>query len=1054
MRFNIMLGPANSGKSQKLCDEMVEAAVKNPTGSFIAIVPEQFTLQMQRRVVQTHEAHAVMNIDVVSFNRLAMKVFSELGISLNEILDDTGKALILRSVLEDVRDDLTLYKGKIHMQGFIEEMKSVIAELKTYGVSDEELKNVMAGLEGESSLSDKLKDIRLIYRSFNEKIKDIYTTSEEVPDVFARVLTRSKIIRGSHIYLDGFTGFTPVQYRIIEGFLSVCESLTCSITAPKSAIKGNCPESDLFYMTNVTYNRLVDLAAESGVKAETIYYAAGAEEAEKNMVNGPAGNQARILEYCASDPKDEAEFVALQIQRLVRDEGFRYRDIAVVTTDMESYYPHLEKSFKAVNIPAFIDHKTKIRNNRLARFILSALRVVQEKFSYDSVFSYLKCGLTDIGMEETDLLENYCLEFGIKGPVVWSRDFVKNRTLRNGEPAWNLEEMNGIRSRFMSGIAGFAAGIKRGKTAGDYEAAFEKLFSANATESRMEELAEKAEEYGQILGYIKDLLEKARILTKNSAIDLDDYIKIIRSGIDEIKIGLVPPTLDMVMAGDLERSRFNKLKALFIVGANEGRFPKTPSKGGILSQSERKILKEASLDMAPSPMENFYTQRYYIYLMLNKPKKYLYLTWPAADGSGEALSRSAVFDELDEYIAGGLERLSDAETAGSEGEDQKRLLAGQLREFAKTKDAACIDGLLLKTLAQKAPTETERLINATFIVNDESPLDEDIAAALYGDVLKGSVSRFEKFNECAFKHFLSYGLKIEKRPEYEIKATALGSVYHSALEKYVKTVKVAGLDVRTVDDEKSRDIARACAEEAIEEEESGVFKSSARNLYQAGRTVQVVVKTTDVIREKIREGNFNIEDVEKRFSFKTEDGNIFNGVIDRIDIFDNGQDIYVNVVDYKTGSKSFSLKEMYEGVQLQLPVYMSQAIALIESKNPGKNVHPSGIYYFLVKDDFEKEAEKAKGTSNIKGVDGSEDKIRALMEFTQQKLTETGQDIKSGNVSIAPLRDGDNVEACRYCDFKNVCRFKEGKLGARSKEWPYLDKEELEENIYGGSKVD
>ena len=1063
MNFKIIIGPANSGKSQRLCREMVKAAKTAPDENFIAIVPEQFTLQMQRRVVEISENHAVMNIDIVSFNRLALKVFNELGINLNEILDDTGKSLILRKVLDENAKDLVLYRKKVHMTGFIDEMKSVITELGTYGVSEEALAAAFEFSKDKNpALAGKLKDIGLIYHKFNEEIKDIYTTSEEVPDLFARALYRSDLIKGTHIYLDGFTGFTPVQYRIIEGFLTVCADVAVTITAPADAIGGSSSESSLFYMAGETYSRLLDIASKAQIKAETAFYdPVSDDEAENDLVNGAAGNKAEIFEYEAAVPEDEVFFTASEITRLVQKEGFRYREIAVVTTDMDGYYPYLEKSFRQFGIPAFIDHKAGITNNRLAKYVLAALRIVKERFSYDSIFSYLKCGLADLSMDEVCRLENYCLEFGIKGPVIWSREFTKNRTLRGREEkAWDLEEINALRVKVMESVSGFAARAKRAKTALEYKEAFDKLFEANNTQERIlalsDELAaagkeREAEEYAQIFGIITDLFEKAKVLTKQTQITLDDYINMIRNGILEIKIGLIPPTLDMVTAGDLERSRFNKIKALFILGANEGSLPKSSSGRGILSEKDRAFLKEADLTLAPCAMENFYTQRYYLYLMLNKPKKYLYLCHAASGADGETLSRSGIFDDLDEYIPGAGKRLSKTENRGGNFCEEKGgtgVLAGQIGKFAENPDEDSIDRALLGYAYKKDPKKISRIIESAFYTNAESPLDEETAGILYGENLKGSVSRFESFNECAFRHFLSYGLGLEERPEYEIKADSLGTVYHSALEKYVNSVMEKGISLKDIDDEQSRNMAAAAAREAIAQEESHVFESSARNLYQAYRTVNVIVKTTDIIREKIKEGRYEIKEAETRFFRTLSDGSTFTGIIDRIDVMEEGDDIYVNIIDYKTGSKKFSLKETAAGVQLQLPVYLRSALERLKAQNPGKNIHPSGIYYFLVRDEFEKEEDKEKEDAHLKGLSESEERMEALMDFTQEKLIETGRRIKSGEVSPSPLKESGSMP-CDFCDFKSICRFKEGSFGASSRQMRDLSRAQLEEEIYG-----
>ena len=1066
MNLKIITGPANSGKSQRLCRKIAKEAAAAPDKNFIVIVPEQFTLQMQRRIVETSASHAVMNIDIVSFNRLALKVFSDLGINLNEVLDDTGKALVLRKVLDENSNGLCLYKNKVHMEGFIDEMKSVITELRTYGVSSERLMQEAQKNERENPLlSKKLKDISLISEKFSEEIKNIYTTSEEVPDLFARVLCRSARLKGAYVYLDGFTGFTPVQYKIIEGFLSVCQSVTCMITVPQDKIKGSCPEGDIFALPNETLRRLTDTASKCGIKTELCSFGpVSRQTADADLVNPAEGSSARVFEYKGKNRRGEAFFAAEEIAALVREEGLRYREIAVVTTDMEGYCPYLEQAFARMKIPAFIDHKSRITDNRLSKYVLSALKVVKERFSYDSVFSHLKCGLSGLKGDDICLLENYCLEFGIKGPVVWNRPFSKNRTLRGGQTAWDLEQMNALREQVMGSLSGFASKAARAKTAEDFSLAFERLFADNNIEEKLKEISEElkeagrarqAQEYEQIQGIITELFEKAKTLTKESKISVDDYIKIIRGGIREIKIGLIPPTLDMVTAGDLERSRLNKIKALFILGASEGSLPKAGKGQSLLNENDRKLLKKADLTLAPSQTEKFYSQRYYLYLLLNKPKKYLYLCRTGTDENGDALNRSSVFDELGEYIEGApkaIESITEDEKRPYYDEEEGIVrLAGQIGRFARGADESVIDKNLLKYFVQRRPNEVLKMIESAFYANKESLLDKEISKALYGDKLKGSVSRIESFNECAFRHFLSYGIDIAPRPEYEIKAAALGTIYHSALEIYVDSVSDAGLSLRDIDDETSHSLARAAAETAISLEESKIFESSARMRYQAGRTVRVVEKTTDLIREDIREGNFDAWAAEKRFRVSFKDGNIFSGVIDRIDIYDTGEDIFVNIIDYKTGSKEFKLKEAVSGTQLQLPVYLDLAAGILQEKYPEKHVRPVGIYYFLVRDEFEKEELKGQKRTYLKGLADNEERMKMLMDYAEGKILEAGKKIKAGEVNPSPLKENGKIRSCEYCDFKEICRFKEGEFSAKAREIKNLDADKLEEEIYGGN---
>ena len=400
MSLQILIGDTNSGKSHTLVQHMVKHATARPDERFFVIVPEQATLKMQKDVVKLHPAHAAMNIDVVSFDRLAHVVFSELGIDDSHVLDDIGKMLILRKVLKELQDDLTVYKNKIHLTGFAEEIKSVITELKQYGMDDDQLflMQESAQEKGNLLLFHKLGDIRLVLRKFNETIKGQYQAAEEVLDLFAKVAQQSGKIKDSHIYLDGFTGFTPIQYRLLTSMLKAAKDVNISLTLPEDKIDANVKEIDLFYLSNQTYFRLKECAR-----------AAQTEILPDIVVVDENTAAPHIFSYQAANANEEVLFTAKEILRLVREEGYRFRDIAVITGDVEGYYIPVREVFDEAEISVFIDYKSSVTEDVLARFFMGALRLVEERFSYDAVFGFLKTQLTDLKPDEVGLLENYCL---------------------------------------------------------------------------------------------------------------------------------------------------------------------------------------------------------------------------------------------------------------------------------------------------------------------------------------------------------------------------------------------------------------------------------------------------------------------------------------------------------------------------------------------------------------------------------------------------------------------------------------------------------------------
>ncbi len=1082
MSLQILIGDTNSGKSHTLVQHMVKHATAQPDERFFVIVPEQATLKMQKDVVKLHPAHAAMNIDVVSFDRLAHVVFSELGIDDSHVLDDIGKMLILRKVLKELQDDLTVYKNKIHLTGFAEEIKSVITELKQYGMDDDQLflMQESAQEKGNLLLFHKLGDIRLVLRKFNETIKGQYQAAEEVLDLFAKVAQQSGKIKDSHIYLDGFTGFTPIQYRLLTSMLKAAKDVNISLTLPEDKIDANIKEIDLFYLSNQTYFRLKECAraAQTEILPDIVVV-------DEN-ITAP-----QIFSYQAANANEEVLFTAKEILRLVREEGYRFRDIAVITGDVEGYYIPVREVFDEADISVFIDYKSSVTEDVLARFFMGALRLVEERFAYDAVFGFLKTHLTDLKPDEVGLLENYCLEFGIRGNRAFSNPFTKNNDDHD------LEQINQIRQMFYDGIRDFyfrasAADLK----ARDFQTLLLSLCERYHLQEQMAEIARglneegllaEAKEYEQIYKLLIELLEQITLLLGEAPVTVSEYREVLENALQEVKIGIIPPSLDAVTFGDLTRTRLDKIRALFFIGVNDGKIPKASSNTGLFTQRERALLRE-NFEIAPTVEEDLYTQQFYLYLMLHKPQDLLYLTYASYSSSGDQLRPSYVLEDLPDLFGAPVEIQPASLPSVNWKQDALRDLAGKMRSFAEKEETIDPDTQnLLSYFAKADPAAVRTIVDGAFFTNKQTALDAQVAKDLYGDVLRGSVSRYESFNECAFKHFLNYGLRIQKRPEYQVEAADMGTLYHAALEKYGQKLQEEQTSFREISDEDSIRITNACVDEALEDMKNDVLFSSKRYEFLTERIRQVTQKTTDVLRAQVKAGLFEPDAFE--YSFGEDIGNDvrFTGKIDRIDLYD-AEDIFVRIIDYKSGAKKFNVQDIYSGLQLQLVAYLSAAMEKVKEDNPDKTVRPGGVYYYLINDRFTDDTENGEDKFRMSGLTSCEEgmieaadqtlspdnkkshivnvtltnsgysknsqiandaEFEHLLRFVRDKITDVSQKIKDGCVDIEPFYRSNADNGCRYCDYKDICRFEAGRYGTDWKEKNEMTTADCERELYG-----
>ncbi|MBQ9030860.1 MAG: exodeoxyribonuclease V subunit gamma [Parasporobacterium sp.] len=1088
--LKIMTGPASSGLSEQICMNMIEASRKDPGASFIAIVPEQATLRMQRMVVEKHPGHSVMNLDIVSFERLAHKVFEELGCRKSEILNDTGKVLILRRVLEESHEDLVLYKKKVHMSGFAGEMKSSVTELRQYGVDDNDLFLMQEAAQqaGNRILSAKLQDIRLIYRRFNESISDRYTTQEEVLSVLARLVSASEMIRGSYIYLDGFTGFTPVQYRLIGELLKTCAQLQVTVTIPSDRILEQPEEYDQFCLSNQTLKKLRETAKNAEVPSE--------------LVTSDRRLQVPDAFVCqAADIREEIRFIAERILENVRSGRCRFRDFAVICSDMERYHKILRETFRQAQIPCFIDYKKELSDNALARFVICAVQLVSERFSFDSVFSFLKSGMTDLSEDEINQLENYCLEFGIRGAATWKKEFTKNRILykdpeqeANNRYFWDLEEINRIRQK-VTLLTGeyYREAAKADRTAGEFSQALSRLLVRCHAEEKMERKSQAfyeqgemslGKEYEQICGLITDLLDQITDLMGQEQIRAAEYEDLLAGALEEIKVSIIPPSLDAVAVGDLTRTRLNEIKILFLAGANDGRLPAPAAHAGLLTLKEREFLKQEHFELAPTVMEHLFTQHFYLYLMFTKPSREIFLTC-AREEDGEELLPSYLLRDMDEILPGLKPQPVQPDPSILWNRKAAEVLARAVGERKEDPDEQM--RMLLRYFYRKDPRILRQILSGACFQNRALPLDPQTVLDLYGDVLQGSVSRYETFYQCPFRHFLSYGLRLEERPESGVEAADIGTLYHESLERYSRKLQEHQTSFRDITDELSDRLVSEAVEEAAGNLRTDVLEESSRNAWLKKRIGDVTRKTADVLRTHVKLGSYDPEYFEWEFETAPADHLAFKGKIDRVDLFDGG-DIYVKVIDYKSGSKKYSIRDIYTGQQLQLTAYLSEAMKKVQDQHPGKTVRPGGVYYYLIQDHYIREEEESETRFRMSGLTNCEpeaisaldheltlnrkssvadirygktgldsrssvandQEFEHLMSFVQEKITHAGQQIREGETSIRPMEAGAAGSSCTWCEYRNICKYDDGRWGSDGRKLPEdTDTKMMEKEIYG-----
>jgi len=1134
MPLHFIFGASGAGKSHYIYQKIIQESMEHPERQYLVLVPEQFTMQTQKELVMMHPKKGILNIDVLSFERLAYRVLEETGESCAQVLEETGKSLVLRKVSQEKKKELKILGEKMKKQGYISQMKSMVSELKQYEVTKEDMDLMLDYAKNKPELYYKLKDISVLYRGFFDYLEGNFITQEEVLEVLGRMAGKSGKLAGSVMVLDGYTGFTPIQLQLLERILPLCETMYVTVTMDDrlDPYRPGSPHH-LFHLSRETVSKLCKLAGAAGSQIEETWVKENGRFSDNKPMAFLERNLFRFRKEVYTEeqqavhiresrnPAREMEETALMIRRLMREEGYRCRDFAVITGDMETYADHAARAFDKFDIPCFIDRKKSVFMNPFVEFLRSAVDMLLENYSYESVFRLLRCGLLDLPCRDMDRLENYVLGMGIRGFRKWQEEWVLHY---RGEKPEEVPEIDRIRQQLMDTLAPFTEQMKTRKgTVRERVLAFYEFITACGIQEKLdrsgkefvkENAMDRAKEYEQIYPMVMDLFDKMTEVLGEEKVSLREFKELLEAGLSEVKIGIIPPSSDQVLVGDMERTRLKDIRVLFFVGVNDGKIPREDAAGKILSDLNREDLKASSVALAPTYRENLYTQRFYLYLNMTKPSDKLYLSYSRADDGGEPMTQSFLIGAVRKlFPALVLERPS--EDAVWEVENPKSALAYLAWGFKEILERE--PSLLWKELfswyqKQDAWKQTmENMVEGAFRINPEDEIGRSVARALYGITLENSATRLELFAQCACAHFMAYGLELKERARYEFSPMDMGNVLHSGLESFAKKMHQRGLSWTALDEVQMDEMAEDCVEEVVSYYGNTVLKSSARNEYMVSRVKRMMKRTIWALTKQMEQGAFTPSRFEVSFAMadSLESINIalskeekmkLLGRIDRVDTCEEEDKVLVKVIDYKSGNTSFDLLALYHGLQLQLVLYMNAAMELEQRNHPDKQVVPAGIFYYNIKDPVVEKVEEedpealnrrilkelrmnglassdrgvlekldenlsANGTSSLCvpvtiNKDGSlsrnssavsPEQFRLISNYVNQKMKEIGRRILAGEAETQPYEMGKR-NACQYCPYKGACGFDEKTAGYHYRRLNPLKPEEIWGRMKDGEK--
>ena len=1125
MPLRFILGRAGSGKSFTCLSEIAGELEAAPAGHpLILLVPEQASFQAERDLVAAHGGKGFMRAQVLSFRRLAYRILREAGGAARAHIGELGKRCVLRRLLQVRREELKVFQPTVARTGFADSLARAVGEMKTYCIGPDDLVAPAVELrkEGATLLADKLDDLRLIFSEFEKFLAPRFIDPDDYLGLLADRLPRAAATVGAEVWVDGFTGFTPQEYGVLAALLHVARRVNVSLCIDDSSLAGTIDESDPFYPVRETYEQLCVIAASEGERVERPlilndsaprFRSAAIAHIEKHFFRRPArplsGTVVEVTVACAANRTAEVEGAAREMIRLARDECYRWREMVVLSRDLSLYDGLAGNIFSDYGIPVFIDQKRPALHHALPELVRSAFEVVARDWACDPVFRYLKTDLAILTREEVDLLENYVLAHGIRGSR-WTDgrpwQYRQRRFLEEDDPDPGvsgvepdaLDEINRIRDHAAGPLGRFCTAVREAASAREMTAALFDLLTGLAVPEQLERWSavaekegrlEEAQEHAQVWVEFTGLLDQLVEALGDEAISPEEYAAVLDEGLAQLRLSLVPPGLDQVVVGSLDRSRSPGARAAFVLGVSEGGLPARVTEQGLLTDAEREKLAASGLKLAPGARRRSFEEQHLIYVALTRAGERLTLSCPLASDDGGATAPSPVLGQIQALLPGAAEAVWPVEPGEGQPANLEFVtrpgrtlscLAARLREARAGRPVEPLWRDVYSWFVTGEHKESgARTLSGLFYQNSAGRLPRRLSRALYGRRLVTGVSGIEKFRSCPFAYFLTYGLKLRERPVFKLSPPDLGQFFHAALKLFGEDLQEKRLDWGALSREDCHHLADQVVERLAPRLLSEILLSTARQRYLTGKLKRIVRRAATVLSEHGRRGSFRPVGLELAFSpggglpaatFVLPDGSemILTGRIDRVDTAP-GEDgeVYLRIIDYKSGRPDFRLSDVWHGLKLQLLTYLNVALAEAE-KLVGRPCLPGAILYFHINDPVipapgpmeeemvEKEILKSLKMKGLvladpaviemldSGLTGHSDLVpvqikkggslsessaaisleqfELLRACLRSQLLSSGEEIVSGTVDISPYRQG-KFRYCQYCDYRKVCFF-------------------------------
>lgn len=1087
MSLRIVYGRAGSGKSIFCFSEI--SKLLDTQENILIITPEQFSFTAEKKLMEVTKNGAVINAEVLTLSRMAHRVMQEVGnanVSSLSSISKAGKAMLVNSIIEKNKDKLK-FLGKSSEN--VDLVMQAITEFKKHKISVDLLNEKLEEMQDEY-LKIKLNDMKLIYENFQTKLETGYLDDTDLLTYLEENIEKTEIVKNAIIYIDEFMGFTKQEYAVLAKLIKLAKQVTLTLSIDTLNPSVN-PVTDIFYSNKKTLSKLLQLSEVNTEQKVTFNRFKSPEliHLEQNIfsINSTIyeKNVENIELFLAKNQYSEVENVASKIINLVKQKKYKYNEISVIVKDLEHYSSLVKAIFSKYEIPVFIDEKRDLNQNIFIKYVLSVLEVLNKNFSYDSVISYIKSGFIDLEDEE-DLFkfENYCTKWGIKYNK-WKKDFIYDK--KNNET--EIERLNEIRKIVISPLVELKDKLNKSKTAKNIclelynfiinQKAEEKM-NNKIQELEKNEMYELQAEYKKSYEIVISLLDDISNIFNEEKMSIDKFINCFKIGLNNSELGIIPATQDQVIVGDVDRSRSHKVKAIFIMGVNDGVFPSNKKDEGFFNDNDRELLKQSGMEIANGTMDNLYEENFNIYKAFTTAEEKLYLSYASSDSSGKTLRPSMLIIKVKKMFPKLMEK-SDIINKEYNIANYKVTYEELLENIFKLQNNGKIDDIWYAVYKyyQSQNIENNKLQNDLLgldYTNLPTNLSKENVEKLYGNTLNTSVSRLEKYRSCPFSYYLQYGLNLKEKEELKVQSFNTGSFMHETIDTFFGYIKEENITLPTLlEDEKLIEkIVSKIIDEELELNKNQIFTVTAKYKVLVRRLKKIVSKALKFIVEGLVYSEFDIEGTEIEFGKKgkyspivltLDDGKRveITGKIDRIDTAKTENGKYLRIIDYKSSAKNIDLNEVYAGIQIQLLTYLD-AVCKQE------DLMPAGILYFslleqmvksdkkITEEEIEDEIRKnfkmkglvladvkiiklhdktlktgsskivpagltASGEVNKRYTSGvGKEEFQILQDYIYKTIKEISKEILKGKIDIKPYNKKGKTP-CEYCSYKAICGF-------------------------------